>query len=281
MPRKHSTERISQLDPVKDHQEIFYLLNCHVFPWDIERALEFALFRTYAIPSISKLLAKTGELIDRSRKRYDDTELIMYTITENGYDSEQAQRAFRRMNQMHGRFPISNEDLLYVLTTFIFEPIRWIERYGWRPLAENEKLSYFYFYREVGKRMNIKNIPEDYDEFEQYNIEYERKHFRFVESNRKVGDATRDMFLGFYLPKPLWPLGRPFLYALLDEPLLDAFGYPRPSRVMRKIAKSLLRIRAFLLKRLPERREPLLGTRRKRPTYPEGYKIEELGTFGK
>ncbi|MCA6586961.1 MAG: DUF2236 domain-containing protein, partial [Pseudanabaena sp. M051S1SP1A06QC] len=32
---------------------------------------------------------------------------------------------------------------------------------------------------------------------------------------------------------------------------------------------------------LPERREPLLGTHRKRPSYPEGYQIEELGTFSR
>jgi len=37
------------------------------------------------------------------------------------------------MNQLHGRFDIANEDFLYVLSTFIFEPIRWNTRFGWRP----------------------------------------------------------------------------------------------------------------------------------------------------
>ena len=281
MARKHISERIAKLDAVHDHQEIIYLLNCHVFPWDIERALEFALFRTYAVPSISEKLAGTGELTKRPRKRYDDTEIIMYTLTEHGYDSEQGRRALRRMNQMHGRFPITNDELLYVLTTFIYEPIRWIERYGHRPLAENEKLTFFYFYREVGKRMNIKDIPEDYHELEQFNIDYEREHFRYAESNRQVGDTTCNLFLGFYLPKPLWPLGRPFLYAMMDDALLAAFNFPSPSRLMRRLVPGLLRLRARVLRLFPERREPLLGTERERPTYPEGYKIEEVGTFGK
>ena len=281
MIRKHITRRITQLNAVQDHQEILYLLNCHVFPWDIERALEFALFRTYAVPSISEKLVKTGELVKRPRKRYDDTELIMYTLTEYGYDSEQGRRALRRMNQMHGRFPISNDELLYVLTTFIYEPIRWIEKYGWRPLAENEKLTFFYFYREVGKRMNIKDIPDDYDQFEQYNINFERDHFRYAPANRKVGDATCDLFLGFYLPKIFWPLGRPFLYAMMDDALIAAFGFPRPSQIMRKMVTGALKMRAWMLRWFPERREPLLGTQRKRPTYPEGYEIEELGTFSR
>ena len=33
------------------------------FPWDINKALEFALLRTYAVPSISGLLARTGVFV--------------------------------------------------------------------------------------------------------------------------------------------------------------------------------------------------------------------------
>ena len=83
-----------------------------------------ALFRTYAVPSISGLLAETGEFERRPRKRYDDTELILAEMLENGLDSPRGRAALARMNAMHGRFPIANEDMLYVLSTFIFEPIR-------------------------------------------------------------------------------------------------------------------------------------------------------------
>jgi hypothetical protein len=38
--------QISRLDPVRECREIVFLLTCFEFPWDIERALEFALFRT-------------------------------------------------------------------------------------------------------------------------------------------------------------------------------------------------------------------------------------------
>ena len=75
--RSEYASRISGLDPVEDYREIVYLLTCYEFPWDIERALEFALFRTYAVPSISGLLDRTGEFVRRTRKRYDDTELIL------------------------------------------------------------------------------------------------------------------------------------------------------------------------------------------------------------
>jgi len=278
---KPLSAEIAQLDPERDHLRIAYLLTAYVFPWDIERALEFALFRTYCAPSISKILAQTGELLRRTRKRYDDTELIMYELVEHGYDSERGRRALRRMNQMHGRFPIANEDLLYVLSTFTFEPIRWMERYGWRPYTANEKHAWWRYYREIGTRMNIKDLPDSYAAFEQFNVDYERKHFRFASENQQIALKTNDLFLGFYLPRLFWPLARPFLYALMDEPLLRASGFPDPPPGLRAIATAVLRLRAKVVSRLPERRAPVLGTQFNRPTYPEGYEIEELGTFVK
>ncbi len=279
--KRKITRRIAELDPARDCQKIVYLLQSYEFPWDYERALEFSLFRTYAVPAISGLLAKTGEFLTRPRKRYDDTELILYEIAEHGFDSERGQAALARLNAMHGRFSISNNDFLYVLSTFIFEPIRWIRRFGWRPLTENEKQGIFHFYCELGRRMHIKNIPKDSTSFEDYNLEYEQEHFRYSETNYKVGAATRDLLLGFYLPKFLWPLGRPFVYALMDERLIKAFRFPKQSTGLQAFARQALRFRGRLLRWFPERRKPRLGTQVKRPTYPESYRIEELGTFDK
>ncbi len=277
MPLKPFTQKITHLDAEKDHQEIVRLLVCHVFHWDLERALEFALFRTFAVPSISTLLEKTGEFQQRPRKRYDDTELIMYELAENGYTSERAKRAFRRMNRMHGHWPITNDDMLYVLSTFIFEPIRWIDQYGWRKLAENERLAFYHFYVGVGGMMNIKDIPGSYEAFEAFNINYEKTHFKTADSNRKIGDVTVDLLLSFYIPKFLAPVGKPVVYAMMDDPLLESMGYPKPSAFLRSFVKGMLRFRAWLIQFWPEFQQPQLGTKRKRPTYPKGYEIEELG----
>ena len=279
--RRNITQRLTTLNPEKDYEEIMYLLQCYEFPWDYERALEFALFRTYAVPSISALLYQTGEFVLRPRKRYDDTELILYEITENGFDSERGRAALRRMNQMHGRFPIANEDFLYVLSTFVFEPIRWIERFGWRTLRDNEIQGILRFYSELGHRMNIKEIPKNRDSFEQYNIEYERTHFKYAEANYHIGSATRNLLLSFYLPKFLWPLGKPFINAMMDAPLCEAFGFYKVPDQFQYFVKNSLKLRGKLLRYFPERRHPRLGTRVKRQTYPKGYQIEELGTFKK
>ena len=108
MSRFKNLEEIRGLDPVEDHQRIVHLLTCYEFPSDTTRSLEFALFRTYCVPSISSLLHRTKEFETRPQKRYDDTDLIVSELMEWGYDSERGKRALRRMNQLHGRFEISN-----------------------------------------------------------------------------------------------------------------------------------------------------------------------------
>ena len=46
-------------------------------PWGITQALSFALFRTYAVPSIGELLYATGQFTEQTQKRYDDTVLLL------------------------------------------------------------------------------------------------------------------------------------------------------------------------------------------------------------
>ena len=229
MPSHTAMRRIAELDPERDHREIMYLVSAYEFPFDTTRALEFALYRTYAVVSIGTLLDRTGEFRHRAQKRYDDTDLLLSEIVEYGYDSDRGQAAIARMNAIHGRFGISNDDFLYVLSTLIFEPIRWNARFGWRPMLEQEKLASFYFWREVGRRMHIRDIADTYAAFEAYNVEYERTHFRYSAAGSRVAGATRDMFLSWFLPAPLRRPGRPAVYALLDDVLLGAFGFPRPA----------------------------------------------------
>lgn len=276
MLRSPVLPEIEKLDAVKDHQRIAFL-TCRVdFPWDTTRALEFALFRTFCVPAISALLDKTQEFGKRSQKRYDDTDIIVSEMMEHGYDSDRGRAAIARMNALHGRFKIRNEDFLYVLSTFVFVPIRWNERFGWRRMKPKECVALFHFWREVGLRMHINDIPATYEEFERYNIEYERANYRFTETNHRVGVAVRDMFKSWF---PRWtrPLVEKGIYAFMDDNLLLAFGFPKPSPLMRRVVEIGLKTRAHTLRIFPRRKRPLLRTEMKQASYPEGYQIEKLG----
>ena len=264
------------LDPKRDCAAIARHLGTIAFPWDTTRSLELALFRTFASPRIGGLLHRTGEFESRTQKRYDDTDLIVSEIVSNGFDSERGRRAIARMNALHARFKIANEDFLYVLSTFVFEPIRWNARFGWRRLTEIERLGWFWFWREVGERMHIRDLPGDFEEFERFSLAYEAEHFRFTNANQRVAIATREMFAGWF-PRPFRPLVRRSIHGLLDPPLRTAFGLPAAPSWLTWTAQRLLRGRAIALHWLPKRKRPVLRTQMARVDYPQGYRIESLG----
>lgn len=267
---------IRTLDPERDCRRIVFLDTFHEFPFDTTRALELAFFKTFAVPSIAELLDSTGEFVLRGQKRYDDTDLLISAFSEDGWHGELGRRALRRMNQIHGRFAIANQDFLYVLSAMVLEPIRWNERFGWRRWIEVERLAQFHFWREIGRRMAIHDLPQSLAELERYNVEYERTRFARTDAGVRLARAQRDVFLAWF---PWLPhrLGARAISALLDEHVVGALGLIRPTRLERSAAGAALRQRARVLRLLPARRRPRLRTTMKRRSYPRGYRVEELG----
>lgn len=268
--------QIMQLDPKADCQQIVYLVGSYEYPWLIKKSLEFALFRTYGIPKSSRLLDSTTQFYAHGQRRYDDTTLLIAEITENGYDSERGLRAIKTMNRMHGKYDISNDEMRYVLSTFIFEPIRWNTKYGWRTPTQHENLASYYFWVEVGKRMGIKDIPDSYEAYEQFNIAYERDNYEFDPANRRVADGTVKIFLDWY-PAILRPAVRQVIYALIDEPLRKAFGYPKGHPIIKGAVHNGLLLAAKILRYMPPRIEPFRLTTLPNRSHPDGYEIEKLG----
>lgn len=278
MKRFERLERIRRMDPEKEASEIYRLTSAYEFPWDVTRALELALYRTYAVPSIGRLLAETAELTDRPQKRYDDTALLLDAIVEHGFDGEAGRTAIRRVNQMHRSYDISNEDMRYVLCTFVVMPKRWIETYGWRRLSRHEIVASTVHYRTLGRHMGIKGIPETYEDFEACLDAYEEAHFGWDEGARRVSDATLDLMASWY-PRPLAPLLRTTTLALLDEPLLRAFRYEPPGAVTRALVRCAVRARGRLVRLMPPRRSPHFARQNwEIKGYPDGYRVAELGT---
>ncbi|MEU6812878.1 oxygenase MpaB family protein [Streptomyces sp. NPDC046831] len=278
MKRFERLEAIRRLDPVADASRIYRLSTAYEFPWDHTRALELALYRTYAVPSIGRLLAETAELTDRSQKRYDDTALLLDAVVEHGFDSDHGRTAIRRINQMHRSYDISNDDMRYVLCTFVVVPKRWIDAYGWRRLSRHEIVASAVHYRTLGRHMGIRDIPETYEEFEAHLDAYESSHFGWDEQARRVSDATLDLTASWY-PRPLAPVVRTAVLALLDEPLLKAFRYEPPPARTRALVRRVVRARGRVVRLLPPRRAPHFARQnREIKSYPDGCTLADLGT---
>ena len=250
-----------------------------LFPWDITRALELALLKTFCVPSIAGLLSRSGEFEQRPRKRYDDTGLMVAELLRHGPTSAAGTAVIARMNRIHGAFAISVRDYLYVLSTFVCEPIRWLARYGWRALTPAEEEALFRFWRLVGERMGIAAIPDTLADLEAFNRRFEAEAFAYAPSNRRVADATLAMLLSDW-PAPLRPGLAQALGSLLNASEAAALGWRQPPSALQRAVLLALRLRSGLAG-LCQRLRPPRGSRfyseRPTPSYGTTFQLEQLG----
>ena len=270
-------ESLRHLDPEVDYEVIYATTALREFPWDITRALELALYRTFCVPSIAALLDETGEFRLRTQKRFDDTVLLLTTALENGLESPAGRSAVQRINAIHRRFDIRDEDYLYTLATFVFVPLRWLDRWGWRPLLEVERQGMLGYYRRLGQLMGIRGIPASLEAFEEFFDAFEREHFAYGDPQRRTATATREL-VASWLPAPLAPAVRLGVNALLDGPVRASFGFPDPPRWLPPLVSAGLHARARVERLLPPRSTPICSADSMLVrSYPDGFTVSELG----
>ena len=209
------------------------------FPFSYEKALQFALFRTYGIPSISSLLAATQQLStpNTACKRYTDTGVLLAEFIANEWGSERWADGVTRMNCIHAHYngKIKNEDMLYTLNLFAGEAVRWIERWEWRSLSDVEKCAMGVFWRRLGDTMGIKykGLPgyergngwkdglEWLEEVMAWGQRYEEKYMVPSKVNWTVAEQTTKILLW---PVPSWgkALGKKAVCVMMDDRLRAA-----------------------------------------------------------
>ena len=251
---------ILTLDPERDAPRIVHIDTVYEFPFDTTRSLELALFRTFASPKVSRLLDETKEFAYRAQRRYDDTDLILSTIVESGYDSDEGKRAIRRMNRLHRRFDIAERGVPLrpvdvrvradsLERALRLAPVRRAGAARMVPLLARG--------RHGGWRSRTSRRPPRSSSATTSSTS--ARSFRSAETNARVARASRDMFVAWFpgVPKSVGAYG---ISALMDEPLRDALGFPRPPRALVHAVDAALKTRARVVRTLPPRRKPKLRT---------------------
>jgi uncharacterized protein (DUF2236 family) len=168
-----------------------------------------------------------------------------------------------------------------VLSTFVVQPIRWLDSYGWRPMSECERVASANYYRDLGRRMGIRDVPPTWQAFARLLDAYEREHFGVDPGARDVAESTLAL-LATFPPNDRLPaaLVRRISLAVMDVPLLDALGFRHPSRLLRALVRGGLVARGRFVRFLPPRAEPYYARRLPQiRSYPDGYDVAGLGTF--
>ncbi|KAF7331369.1 hypothetical protein MKEN_00014700 [Mycena kentingensis (nom. inval.)] len=268
--RLHAKYAGKTLTPA-EAQEIVQLAVAYDMPMVSECAVGFALFKTYAIPSISSLLLATRQLSSHENvsRRYADTAILIATwvacpMTGKLVDAPpdaprndpRAALAIARVNWLHQKYKISNEDYLYTLGLFMFEPAKWAERFGWREHSELEKHASFVYWSEIGRLMNIDDIPPTAEAFQVWIQEYEEKHVHPAECSRDVAVHTINEIL-FPVPTVLREFAEGFGRAMLDDRTRVAMMQPEAPAYAGIIVEAVFWALAFISRHLllPRRHE--------------------------
>lgn len=250
-PNPAVAREIASCDAEKECQRIVYLLSAYEFTWDINRALELALFYTYGSASISALLDKTGEFSGSGQKRYDDTRLLITHFMYSGWEGEAGRQAIARINRSHGHYHIDQADFLFTLWTFIEFPMRWTDKWAPRRMTAHEKAAWFNFWREIGARMGIANIPPTLAAYDAWIVAYTAQTFLPSPASARVAAATVAIIEG-WLPRLFRGRTAPAIYALFDDDpqFLAAIGAPLPPVWLRPVLEQALRAAARLRRRV-------------------------------
>ncbi|KAI4257139.1 MAG: hypothetical protein LQ352_001779 [Teloschistes flavicans] len=251
----------------EDAVEIQFILTQLEFHFTFEKSLQFALFRTYGIPSISKLLVATSQLSDpaTASKRYVDTTVLIREFMQQKPSHPRTLEAIARMNYIHSMYQkngaIRKEDMLFTLSLFALEPIRWIERYEWRSLEAFEKCALGTFWKSLGDAMGIdyRDLPSTeqgwvdglhwLDEIATWSEQYEKDNMVPHVDNKATADQTVAILL-WGVPKGLKPFGERLVAVIMDDRLRAAMKYEKPPVVYFKLLSLLLGTRKLLLRYL-------------------------------
>lgn len=245
---------------------------------DMDLGFFLAYYRNFAVPSLAKSLAATGEISSRPQKRSYDTAIVIYEIIAGGFESERGRRMVELLRNVHKNVPGSNEDFVYVLMTLLVVPIRWVDQHAWRPALDTEKQAGADFFAELGARMGLIDVPQDFARAAEFLDDYELRNVTASAAGLSMMRSTVGV-LRQRLPAPLRPVTESLLAAMLaDERLVSALGLPSSPRILTLILNLGLRLRA----RITSRRR-LRTTARFSPgasgstQYPNGYSLDDLG----
>ncbi|KAG4428732.1 hypothetical protein IFR05_015782 [Cadophora sp. M221] len=236
------------------------------FPKIYYTSVQFALFKTYGIPTISGLLYSTKEFStpENASKRYADTGVLIQEFAGHHPRSERVIKALARMNYIHSRYQkagkISNEDLLYTLSVFVTEPISWVEKYEWRSMNDMEVCAVAAFWKSIGDAMEIQYhgyLPrsewndglEFYVDIKTWAEDYETKYMVPAKSNKITADELIPLLL-FYVPKRLRAAGCHMVGVLMGDRLRAAMMYPTPPPAYLQVANTIFRLRRLVLRYL-------------------------------
>lgn len=154
---------------------------------------------TKSFMSLTRRTADTAQLLNNVIIAPPRSDRSIHAIVRTAW----LHRGFRKAGK------ITNEDMLYTLSLFALEGVRWVDKYEWRSLTDLEVCAIGIFWKQIGNDMDISYIhlglPDQSDglqwhrALDRWSRAYESTHMAPHSCNHILAEATMKL-LGAGLP---------------------------------------------------------------------------------
>ncbi|KAI0417061.1 hypothetical protein F5X98DRAFT_375183 [Xylaria grammica] len=217
------------------------------FPLVFSAALNSVFFKAEGVPSIAKLVARAAQRASSANHRPARKPKPGLGATPADLlgrpGAPETKAAIDRVNSIHSLYrpsgKMSDDDLLYVLSLFTLETIRWIDRFEWRALTAEERCALAMLWRALGEELRIpfEKLPSFRDgfrdplhwlaELEGWGRQYEEKNREKSPESVFLAQKHFDARLGS-LPGCLRRPAHSVFSALIEPGLRQAMGIETP-----------------------------------------------------
>jgi hypothetical protein len=243
--------RIAALDPDEDHEEVARLTLEVLYgdPIGVHAGLLLGFSRQVAVPSIARVIYRGGggDTLRDIARRIDDTLALFGAFLKWGPSSPAGRAAIARMERIHARFPITDEQKRYTLATLIFEPDRIAEHLGLDQFTDGQREAIWRFWLGVAEQMPLGGLPAMPAELRRWMLDYEREHWRYTNDGRRVVERFFEDWTTRWFPRPARELGRQILLAMMDDALRAALRLEAPSKHLQRLVRASARASSPLM----------------------------------
>lgn len=237
--------RIAALDPEEDHEEVARLTLEVLYgdPIGVHAGLLIGFSRQVTVPSIARVIYRGGggETLRDVARRNDDTLALFGAFLKWGPSSPEGRAAIARMERIHARFPITDEQKRYTLATLIFEPNRIARHLGIDQFTAGQREAIWRFWLSVAEQMPLGGLPATSEELWRWMLDYEREHWRYTNDGRRVVDTFFEDWTTRWFPRPARRLGGQILLAMMDDALRAALHLEAPSKHLERLVRASAR----------------------------------------
>ncbi|KAJ3562034.1 hypothetical protein NP233_g9825 [Leucocoprinus birnbaumii] len=232
MHKRHENKFLENKSTPEDARKIILVSLAYDMPLLMHYCLSFALFKSFALLPVSKLLFATKQFCNSENvsKRHMSLQLpgcqAHFLLKSNIKNPTMTIKIHACLIFSFIVIPCalidlvialnkSNELMLQILFLLVQEPVAWAKKYGWRDsrLWRNMHVPFLFYelvlanasekgtlllLERIGKLMGIRDIPETREAYVKWSEEYCKTHMIPHPTNKKLADLSSGEILGFF-----------------------------------------------------------------------------------